>query len=264
MSGNYFAKKSGKNLVATIVQSSMCKTNAYPRPNPSIFYFPGLHSEPVFDNRHFECADYLTQNYSIILNEYKQLKSITKSDYKLTKDENTLHHGTWDWNSLYLKGKIQDHFVQSCPKTTEILLSIPSLMKSTPFAYSFFSTLTPGAIISPHYGPCNLRIRCHLPLIVPNGDCGMKIAGLDLKWNVGVPLFFDDCYQHEVWNRTQEDRVVLVFDMWHPDLHSEEILAIEDMFSYAKDKGWIGNAPSNSGPSDSSNSQSPFLSGKKK
>lgn len=36
---------------------------------------------------------------------------------------------------------------------------------------------------------------------------------------------FDDCYEHEVWNKTDEDRVLLLFDLWHPDLAEEVRLA---------------------------------------
>ena len=84
-----------------------------------------------------------------------------------------------------------------------------------------------------------------------------------MKWTPGKPIFFDDCYQHRgkdcfvtryiymdigrgilsasniVWNKTDEDRVVLLFDIWHPELHDEEIEAIVDMFDDAKSKGWL-------------------------
>lgn len=103
-----------------------------------------------------------------------------------------------------------------------------------------------GAIISPHYGPCNLRIRCHFPLIVPkeednndNNLCGMTIGGENIKWKQGEPIFFDDCYEHNVWNNSKEDRVVLLFDTWHPDLVQDEIDSIVDMFDFAsKQKNW--------------------------
>jgi hypothetical protein len=42
-----------------------------------------------------------------------------------------------------------------------------------------------------------------------------------------------------VWNHTNEERVILLIDLWHPDLQVEEIQAIEEMFGEAKKKGWI-------------------------
>lgn len=49
-----------------------------------------------------------------------------------------------------------------------------------------------------------------------------------------------DSYDHEVWHDgSKSDRVLLLFDFWHPDLVSEEQDAITRMFQDAKDKGWL-------------------------
>lgn len=184
--------------------------------------------------------------------EYQEIrKSMSgKSDYSLAADEHKLHNGGWDWNSYILKGKRQTEFAVRCPRTVEILESFrgnAGLMSQTPFSFAFFSTLKSGANIAPHYGPCNLRIRCHFPLIVPpvdatgESDCGMQVGDTVVKWEVGKPIFFDDCYSHHVWNRTNVDRVVLLFDLWHPELTNEEIDAIIDMFDHARQQGWLKN-----------------------
>jgi len=99
----------------------------------------------------------------------------------------------------------------------EILEKIPGFMAGTPFSFAFFSSLSSGAKIAPHFGPCNIRLRIHLPLVVPEGDCGMMIGnylhrsninsmershyfaylgGDTIKWECGEPLIFDDCYEH--------------------------------------------------------------------
>jgi aspartate beta-hydroxylase len=65
-------------------------------------------------------------------------------------------------------------------------------MSQTPFSFSFFSTLAGNSEISPHYGPCNLRIRCHFPLIVPSGDCGMEIAGIKVLSTNNIANFDDN------------------------------------------------------------------------
>jgi len=36
---------------ATLLQSAVCKTNAVPRPCPTLFYFPGLHARPVWSRQ---------------------------------------------------------------------------------------------------------------------------------------------------------------------------------------------------------------------
>ena len=57
-----------------------------------------------------------------------------------------------------------------------------------------------------------------------------------LAWRRGEALVFDDSFVHETWNRTAADRVVLLFDVWHPDLDDDEIGAIVDMFRRAAAK----------------------------
>ena len=40
-------------------------------------------------------------------------------------------------------------------------------MQDTPFSYTFFSTMPAGTQIAPHHGACNIKLRCHFPLFVP-------------------------------------------------------------------------------------------------
>jgi len=49
-------------------------------------------------------------------------------------------------------------------------------------------------------------------------------------------MVFDDTYEHEAGNLSKsEQRVILLIDIWHPDLHLEEREAIKDMFGEVKD-----------------------------
>jgi aspartyl/asparaginyl beta-hydroxylase (cupin superfamily) len=38
----------------------------------------------------------------------------------------------------------------------------------------------------------------------------------------GKTLIFDDSIEHEAWNDSEELRVVLLFDIWRPELSTEE------------------------------------------
>ena len=82
----------------------------------------------------------------------------------------------------------------------------------------------------------NLRLRVHVPLMVPEGDVGMRLAGEALTWRRGEALVFDDSFVHETWNRTAADRVVLLFDVWHPGLGDDEVGAVVEMFRRAAAK----------------------------
>lgn len=171
-----------------------------------------------------------------IKEEYLQVRaSGAPSDYAPEGSDHgdELHSGgEWHWASFIDRGHRRKSMWKKCPHTAAALESVPGLCEGDmPFAFAFFSTLRPGARIKPHFAPCNLRVRCHLPLIIPEpAECGIRVAGERRHWEPGKCLIFDDAFEHEVWNDGTQDRVVLLFDMWHWELHAEEITAIRAMF----------------------------------
>ena len=74
---------------------------------------------------------------------------------------------------------------------------------------------TPGTHLLPHRGVTNTRVVAHLPLIVPP-DCALRVGGEEHAWQEGRVVVFDDTYEHEAWNRSDQVRVVLIFDLWNP------------------------------------------------
>lgn len=182
-----------RHRMAKIIQSGLCVTTAFPRPKPSLFFFPGLYAKPLYPPEDFSpLSSLLSEATAEIRHEYLQWRAhpTMKSDYEVQKSEHKLHEGKWDWNSYILKGKKQSEFAVHCPKTTTLLESIPLLMHSVPFSYAFFSTLSPQTKIDPHYGPCNIRLRCHLPLLVPEGDCGLSIGMFFASTSLSIFLIF--------------------------------------------------------------------------
>lgn len=234
------------SMKATILQSAVLRTKVHHRPTPTLFSFPGIRGIPIWPAAAFEKHTAALQaNFDAILREYQTMAGLKASDYGIQGDEHKLHDGKWDWHSYVMKGRRQADFAVHCPTTTEVLESFktPRLMTGTPFSFSFFSTLHPEAKIAHHSAACNLRVRCHFPLVVPSGstvdECGMRVAGERIQWKADEPVYFDDAFDHEVWNSTTQRRVVLLFDLWHPDLQEEEIAAIEEMFEDARQKGWL-------------------------
>ena len=85
-----------------------------------------------------------------------------------------------------------------------------------------FSLLRPGTHIKPHHGFTNARYICHLPLIVPD-HCAMRVGAETRPWVEGQACVFDDSIEHEAWNRHPDRlRVVMIFDIWRPELSGEE------------------------------------------
>lgn len=95
-----------------------------------------------------------------------------------------------------------------CPKTSDILKN----MKSVKSAY--FSVLSPGKHIPPHYGPYKGILRYQLALSVPKeGDCKIFVDGNPYFWKEGKSVLFDDTFVHEVVNNTKERRIALLLDV---------------------------------------------------
>ena len=104
-------------------------------------------------------------------------------------------------------------------------------MTGTPFSYTFYSTMSPQASIMPHFGACNLKLRCHFPLFVPE-ESFLRVAGDPRPWEEGKMIVFDDSYEHEAANLSlDKDRVIILIDIWHPDLIAGEIEQIKRMFA---------------------------------
>jgi aspartyl/asparaginyl beta-hydroxylase (cupin superfamily) len=59
---------------------------------------------------------------------------------------------------------------------------------------------------------------------------------------------FDDYFEHEAWNHTDEDRIVLIVDLWHPGLSSAEVRLLAGLHRYAAacarqlNRYWAANA----------------------
>ena len=86
---------------ANILKSAICRTNLIPRPNPTLFYFPGINNcQPKWDNSKFEnLTNSLQNNFDIILQEYKQLKSSKNTQNDYISGDHKLHDGEWQWYS---------------------------------------------------------------------------------------------------------------------------------------------------------------------
>ncbi|HEX4847312.1 MAG TPA: aspartyl/asparaginyl beta-hydroxylase domain-containing protein [Novosphingobium sp.] len=137
-----------------------------------------------------------------------------------------------DWSTYYLtdKGQPIADRVARCPTSYTVLdEGVPLCRIGTRAPSIMFSLLRPHSRIPAHTGMVNCRFICHLPLIVPPG-CGFRVAAETREWEVGRLLAFDDSVEHEAWNDSDQDRLVLIFDVWRPDVSLDERHQIETLF----------------------------------
>jgi aspartate beta-hydroxylase len=132
--------------------------------------------------------------------------------------------GNPSWSAFYLwkGGSPVAANIARCPATAAALEAAPLCRIPGRTPSILFSLLRPGAHIAPHHGFSNTRYICHLPLIVPEG-CAMRVGSETRSWVEGRACAFDDTIEHEAWNRHPDRlRVVLIFDVWRPELSELE------------------------------------------
>ncbi len=138
-----------------------------------------------------------------------------------------------DWSTYFLweNGVAVDDHVGHCPQTFQATMDAVPLCRIGPRAPSvMLSLLRADAHIPPHTGMLNCRYICHLPLVIPE-NCGFRVGETTIEWTEGQMIAFDDTVQHEAWNRSGENRLVLIFDIWRPELDIDERAMITALFS---------------------------------
>ena len=203
------------------------KTNLLSAQKPTVFYFDVLASQPWHDYYSKQLRSLISSvNFESIKSEFKQIRLNTSEGWF----KNTTAEGEWFVYHLFNQGEKVKNNCNACPKTVEIIESVEVLLWDCSFGNALFSILQAGTHITAHYGPTNCRIRCHLPLFVPEG-CSLCVNGEERGWKEGELLLFDDSFLHEAWHKgTDGERVVLMLDLWHPELTVVEREALACMF----------------------------------
>jgi hypothetical protein len=184
--------------------------------------YPGLTAQPWHDSQKFPLAVALEQATEQIEAELRNL------DTRLFVDEAEAIDREGRWSVLFLTkhGVRCDDVCAMCPVTASVLDAHASATKLA--GVSYFSCLDPGTRVAPHRGATNTRLRCHLGIEVPD-HCGLRVGGITGVWERGRCIVFDDSFIHEVWNLSDRRRVVLIVDMWHPDLTDDEVNLLQWM-----------------------------------
>lgn len=206
---------------------------------PSAYYFPELPQRQFYNPTEFSWGPEVERATADIKEELAGLFAskqelfspyLTSTGARPRVDFHGLADNP-DWSTFYLikDGAPVDENVKLCPRTYEAIQKVPLPQITTRAPAVFFSRLRPGARIPAHTGMLNTRLICHLPLVVPD-RCGFRVGNETKEWHEGELLIFDDTIEHEAWNESDQDRIVLIFDIWRPELSLEERRAVTAVF----------------------------------
>jgi hypothetical protein len=197
---------------------------------PKYFYFPELPQIQFFDRHNFEWAGALEREFPGICAEARAVLDSGAGFVPYIQREanrpafdtrGLLENPNWGAFFLIKDGVEIAENAARCPLTLAALRHLPLCRIDGRTPSVLFSLLRPGARIPPHHGFTNARLIGHLPLIVPPG-CALRVGNETRVWHEGELMLFDDSIEHEAWNSSNEPRVVLIFDVWRPELSDTE------------------------------------------
>jgi hypothetical protein len=197
---------------------------ANPLPSQRGFIFTGLTSVPWHRNSDFSWVEAFEENY----------KAIKEEALKLMGNQETIKpyyypgivKGRWD-SIILIRGGKQDAICTYCPNTMNLLRLISSRLQ---FREVMFSILRPGTKIKPHRDYANVFLTYHLGLVIPS-HCGIRVGGEKRLWQEGKSLIFDTSYEHEAWNNSDDFRLILLIDFYHPELSEIEQSFLREFFT---------------------------------
>jgi len=172
--------------------------------------------QPILDNSEFPWVPEFESRWLAIreeLDEVMQHPEEIPAFHLLSPDQKRISKSdSWKTFAFYVFGIRVDENCERCPQTVRALEQLPGLQNA------WFSILAPRYHIPPHKGPTRAVVRGHLALQVPQDaqNCWIRIGGEVRRWEEGRCLVFDDTYEHEVRNDTDEVRVVLFVDVDRP------------------------------------------------
>lgn len=117
----------------------------------------------------------------------------------------------WKLYYVYFFGRTNKQAEIDCPIILEIVRSIPNAINAS------ISLLDPGVELAAHSGPYAGILRYHLGLIVPkNNPPSLRVDQQWHTWTEGRGIVFDDFFEHEVVNKSDGMRVILMVDFLRP------------------------------------------------
>ena len=209
---------------------------------PSSFYFPGLPQRQYYERGEF---DWLPQVEAAVPAMHDELLAVLADgkDFapyveviaeRPSAANPLINDPSWGAFYFWRDGEIVTENAARCPATMTALEAVPmpTIDQRSPIA--LWSLLKPGTHIQPHHGLLNTRLICHIPLIVPS-DCALRVGNETREWREGEALIFDDSFEHEAWNRSDQTRVVLLFEIWRPEISPQERAALIAIFETIND-----------------------------
>jgi aspartyl/asparaginyl beta-hydroxylase (cupin superfamily) len=205
--------------------------------SPTSFYYPGLPQIQFYAPEQFAwvgameaaAADIKRELLAVMATEDGFKPYVEADPNRPNSGHALLNDPKWSAFHLIENGRPVATNADRCPVTMAALTAppIPVIEGRSPMA--LFSILRPHTHIPPHTGMLNTRLIAHLPLIVPEG-CRLRVGNAVRDVVEGKMMIFDDSIEHEAFNDSDGIRVILLFEIWRPELSEGERRGLTGLF----------------------------------
>lgn len=218
---------------------------------PLRFFMPKLEPQEFFPREQFPFLEELEAQTDAIRDE---LLAVVAADtgfepYLQYREDQPLAqwaalNQSLSWSAFHLvkDGRRVAANADRCPRTMAAWSRTPAPEQRGRTPVALFSLLKPRTRIPPHVGASNARLLVHLPLVIPPG-CSFRVGNTRREWVPGQAWVFDDTVEHEAWNDSDQLRVIMIFDTWHPGIDPAErrlISALSDALNAFGGEGPTG------------------------
>ncbi len=205
---------------------------------PSVFYYPGLPQKRFYDPADFPWFEPMLAMVPAMQAELAEVLSVGaegfspyvhRRPHRPAPNSPLLDSEEWTAFHFWRDGEVQQENAARCPATMEALGHAPLVRIEGRSPNAHWSRLLTGAHIAPHVGMLNTRLICHIPILTAP-DCWLRVGSERREWIDGVPLVFDDSIEHEAKNDGPQERVILLFEIWRPEIDAADREAIGRIF----------------------------------
>jgi len=201
-----------------------------PLQKPTGFLFPGLAAKPFFERSEFAFLDEIEKSAGDILDEARKLPG--EVDLSMNYKSSDAGAGMPRWQPLtdnlafsglylYRRSFKQREATFHCPQTMTAVEALPLAQLNGLAPDVYLSKLNQHSRTSARYGVSNFKLKVLLPLLAPRG-CAIKVGDVTRQLHQGECLIFDESFEHERWNRSQETCLALEFEIWHAGVTQAE------------------------------------------
>ncbi|XP_069362623.1 aspartyl/asparaginyl beta-hydroxylase isoform X3 [Maniola hyperantus] len=184
----------------------------------SLYNVPRLRSRPwwpVEETPYVNLARALERSWRDILKEGEAAKELYEKEKEGLKER-----GEWTQLDVFVRGAEIPGRCARAPVTCSIVRSEAAAARCRRGQVKF-SAMEAGTHVRAHVGPTNCRLRMHLGLSNTKNTY-IRVDKETRQWQTGKTFIFDDSFEHEVWHNGSGARLVLIVDVWHPDLSAHE------------------------------------------